>query len=156
MKQIKAKNYIKLIILIICTIILTFVLANIYNIQTKKVSSFFEYANKITPSEFDQYFLESSDTIIYLSDKYNLNYSKFEENFERKINDFNLKDNLVYIDKKDINKKFISKLKKQYNISIDLNKLPAILIATDNKIDSLIYINENTNAENFIDYEALK
>lgn len=147
------KNYIILILLILCTIIVTFVLSNIYKNKDKKVNPFYEYANKITIDEFDQYMLENSDVIIYISDKYSLQYEQFEKKFKSKIIESNLNEKIIFIDKKDINKKFISKLQKQYNISINLNKIPIILIIVDKELQKQIYVNADTNVENFIDYE---
>ena len=156
MKKIKVKNYIILAILIVCTVIVTLVLANIYRNKDKEVSPFYEYANKITTKEFDQYTLESSDIIIYISDKYNLNHIDFEKKFEDKITELNLKEKLIYIDKKDINKKFLSKLKNQYNVTLDLNKLPAALIIVDKELQKEVYIDKTTDVDNFIEYGAFQ
>ena len=72
MRQIPKKNYIILVILIVITVLLTFILFDIYRNKDKVTSDFYRYSNKITNEEFDEYILESSDLIIYISDKYDL------------------------------------------------------------------------------------
>ena len=49
------------------------------------MSNFYEYSNKIKPQEFDEYMTENSDFMIYISDKYDLTYEEFENNFKDKI-----------------------------------------------------------------------
>mgnify|MGYP003333191208 CR=1 FL=1 len=55
----------------------------------------------------------------------------------------------------EFNKKFISKLKKQYNISLDMNKLPAVLTIVDKELQRKVYIEEETDVETFIEYGVL-
>ena len=72
-------NYIYLTILIFCTVVLTFFLSFLYKRDEIKTSYSYEKLNKITATEFKEYMIEHPDTIIYIADKNNLNYNKFEK-----------------------------------------------------------------------------
>lgn len=150
------RNYIILIILLAVTVFLTFFFANIYNSKDNLVSGFYEYSNKITIEEFDEYMTENTDAIIYISDKYDLTHETFEENFEEKINELNLKSKIVFVDKNEINDKFISNLKINYGISIDLSKTPLVIVIVDKNVLQCVYINNYSNVDDFIDYEAFE
>lgn len=150
------RNYIILIILLAVTVFLTFFFANIYKSKDNLVSGFYEYSNKITIEEFDEYMTENTDAIIYISDKYDLTYETFEENFKEKINELNLKNKIVFVDKNEINDKFISNLKINYGISIDLSKTPLVIVIVDKNVLQCVYIDNYSNVDDFIDYEAFK
>ena len=156
MKEIPRKNYYILVVLILITLLLTLSFARIYKNRDKLVSNFYNYANKITSDEFDEYMLENSDLIIYIADKYDLTNESFENKFQKKLNDLNLKDKLVYIDKEELNKNFLNKLTKEYDIKLNANKLPVIIIMIDKKIIKSVYINSTTQVDTVIEYEAFE
>ena len=110
MKEIPKKNYYILAVLLGVTAILTLSLSSVYKNRDKLLSNFYNYSNKITSEEFDEFLLERSDLIIYISDKYDVTNEYFERRLEKKIDELNLKDNLVYIDKGELNKKFLKVL----------------------------------------------
>ena len=120
------------------------------------MSDFYEYSNKITPEEFDEFMIENSDVIIYISDKYDLTNETFEKEFENKIDELNLKHNLIYIDKKNIDKNFLNKLKKSYNINVNLEETPIVIAIVDNKVIKNISINNDSNVETLIEYEVFE
>lgn len=152
MKQIPKKNYYILAVLIVITILLTLSLASLYNNRDKMASKFYNYANKITSEEFDEYMLENQDLLIYISDKFDLSNEKFENSFEKKLDSLNLKDKLIYIDKDQLSKKFLNNLKDKYNIRIDKNKLPIIIVILDKKIIKSMQVFYNSDVEDIIDY----
>lgn len=156
MKKIPKKNYIILVILLISTVFLTLFLANIYSSKDRLVSSFYENTNKIKIEEFDGYIIENPDAIIYISDKYDLTNEKFEEKFHSKIDSLSLNDKIVYIDKKEIQEKFLSNLKNNYNTVIDLSKTPIVMVIVDKKVMKVNYITEDTNIDTFINYEVFE
>ncbi len=156
MKKIPSKNYIILIILLVVTILLTLGLSNMHNLQNKTISEFYKYSNKIKPDDFDIYTLENPDSIIYISDKYDLSYNEFEESLKAKIDELNLHDRLVYIDKNEIQEKFINKLHKKYGIDIKIENTPVVMIIIDNKNLKNIYIDSDTDVDTFIDYKVFK
>lgn len=156
MKNIHYKNYIILLVLIIMTVFLTFLLSNIYTSKNKLVSDFYEYSNKITVEEFDEYIIENSEVIIYISDKYDLTYKDFEKNFQKKLDNLALKNKLVFIDKSEIDKKFINKLSNDYKINLDIQRTPIIIVITDNVAIEQKYIDNKTEISTLINYEELK
>lgn len=156
MRKIPNKNYIILIVLLAVTVFVTLLLSNIYISKNKLTSSFYEYSNKIAVDDFEQYTIENPDAIIYISDKYDLTYETFEEKLKKKVDNLNLKDKLVFIDKNEINAKFINNLKKNYKINIDIQKTPIILVMTDKNIIKSIYVDKFSNVETFIDYSIFE
>lgn len=156
MRQIPKKNYYILVVLLVVTILLTLSLSYVYRNKEKLVSNFYEYSNKIKPQEFDEYMTENSDFIIYISDKYDLTYEEFENNFKDKIERLNLKNNLIYMDKNDINKEFLNKLKKEYNINIEIKDIPIVIVVIDNKVIKNVSVNTDSNVDTLIEYEVFE
>ena len=156
MKKIPQKNYYILVVLVLVTIILTLSLASIYREKDKLVSNFYTYANKINNSDFDEYIIENSDLIIYISDKYDLSNESFEASFIKKIDELNLKSKLVFIDKSGIDKKFLNKIQKNYKIKININNIPIIIVVVDRKVVKSVYVTPNSNVDTIIEYEVFE
>ena len=145
------KNYIILIILILCTILLTLLFSKIYLNRTKEYSKFYSESSKITDKEIEQMSLEEPDVIYYISDKYNLNNADFESKLKSKLEGKNLLNKLVYIDTK---KSLINKFKTIYKLKININDCPILVFVVDKKVIKTIYVNENHDIDNYIDYEV--
>lgn len=156
MREIPKKNYYILVVLLAVTVLLTLSLSNLYLNKEKLTSDFYNYANVITPEDFDEFMTENSEVIIYISDKYDLSHNTFEKKFEAKIDELNLKHNLIYIDKEDISSDFLNKLKKTYEINLDLEKLPVIVVAVDKKVVRNLSITANSDVDTLIDYEVFE
>ena len=156
MKEIDKKNYAVLFILLVVTVILTLSLASIYKNREKLTSEFYNYSNAITAKEFDEYALESPDLIIYLADKYDRSFNKFESDFQAKLEDMNLKNKLVYIDKANITKDLLKEFKNDYQINIYKKNLPIIIIMVDKKVIKTININSNSNVDSIIDFKVFE
>lgn len=147
------KKYIYLTILILSTIALTLLLSYIYKKETTIETSYsYENLNKITSSEFDEYILENPDTIIYIADKNDISNNKFEKKFIKKLEKLNLLDNIVYIDKTEITKKFKKNLSSEYSYNYNGKKLPIILITNDKQIVQVSLIDEYSDVNTVIDY----
>ena len=153
MRKIPFKNYIYLTILIVFTIIITLYISNLYNAKNGEVSKIYEYSNKIAVNELDEFLTENPDSIIYIGNKYDKNNSNFEEGLILKIEELNIKEKFVYIN---ANKKLLNKLEKDYQIKININKIPIILVFNSKSLISLNYINDNLSIENIIDEEVFK
>lgn len=156
MREIPKKNYYILVVLLAVTALLTLYLSNLYLNKEKLTSNFYNYANVITPEDFDEFILENSEVIIYISDKYDLSHNTFEKKFETKIDELNLKHNLIYIDKEDVTSEFLNKLKKSYNINLELEELPVIIVMVDKKVIRNISITTNSNVDTIIEYEVFE
>ena len=149
------KKYIVLITLLVLTVALTLGLSNLYKIYTKKTTPLYNYLNTINIDEFEDYITESGDTFIYIADKYDFSYTKFENDFKRKIESKNLKNKVVYLQLESIDKSFIKLLKEKYKIKISLEKAPILMVINDKKINDLIYIEDDMDSS-IIDYGLLK
>ena len=156
MKEIPKKNYCLLVVLLAVTVVLTLSLSSIYLNKEKLVSNFYEYSNKITVEEFDEYMIENSDTIIYISDKYDLTLGDFEKKLQNKLDEKNWKQNFVFLDKKDINDKFLNKLKNTYKINIDLEKTPIIIVVVDKRVIKNVKVTSSSDVNTLIDYEVFE
>ena len=95
--------------------------------------------------------MESPDVIYYISNKYNLENVEFESIFKSKLEEKNLLDKLVYID---IKKSIINKFKKIYKLDLDIDNYPIIVFVVDKKVVKAIYVNDDKDIDNFIDYEV--
>ncbi len=156
MREIPKKNYLILAVLLVVTILLTLMFSNIYKNKEKLVSAFYLESNNIAPNEFDEYLMENPDLIIYVSDKYDLSHEKFEEDFENKLKDLNIKNNLVYIDKNEIDKSFINKLKNEYDVNIDISKTPLIIVMVEKSVTKVVQVSNDSNVDSIINYEVFK
>lgn len=156
MKEISKKNYILLALLVLITIVITLLCAKLYNKNNNVVSKFYEYSNKITIDDFEVYIIENRDAILYISDKNDLSNETFEEKLASKIDTLNLKDKIIFINKNEINSKFIKMLEKKYKTSIELDKYPIIISFIDNEIKNVSYINENSDVDLIIDYDEFE
>ncbi len=152
MRVIPKKNYFILIILVAATIFLTLFLSKIYINKNRKVSDFYSYSNKITVEGFKEYINENQEAIIYISDKYDLKHESFESKFKSNIDNLNLKNKVIFIEQSDIDYDYKNKLKEDYNIDLDLSRYPILIVIIDNKLVSMDYIDDNSNADTIIDY----
>ena len=147
----KNKNYVILTILLITTVSLTMLFSKIYLNRTKEISNFYTNSNQIRNKEIEQFSMESPDVIYYISNKYNLENVEFESIFKSKLEEKNLLDKLVYID---IKKSIINKFKKIYKLDLDIDNYPIIVFVVDKKVVKAIYVNDDKDIDNFIDYEV--
>ncbi len=147
MKKVPFKNYVYLVIIIAFTVFITISVANLYKNSKRVESEFYKYSNTISNKEFDVYVTEYPDSIIYIYDKYSYKYEDFEEELKNKIEELYLKNNLVYIDKRELNKKFISNMKDNYSLELKYNGKPIIIIISDKEVVSVIEINEESTTD---------
>ena len=146
------KNHIYLAVLLIATVGLTFLLSSIYNKEVNSVSYSYENLNKITSVEFEEYMMENTETIIYISDKNDLRNNKFEKKFINKLENLNLLEKTIYIEKDELNNNFKELLKTNYNYKIDEKQLPIIIVIDSGEVVQNVIIDKNSNIDMVIDY----
>ena len=73
------KNYIILIVLVVSTVFVTLFISDVYLQKSKKESICYQYLNRIMLTELDEYIIENPNSIIYISDKYDLSNEHFEK-----------------------------------------------------------------------------
>ena len=150
------KNYIYLTILLIATVIVTILLANLYTKETTKTSYSYNNLNKITSNEFEEYMMEHTDAIIYIADKESLSNNKLEKKFIKKLEKLNLLENTIYIDKNEITTEFQKLLKDDYSYEYNEKSLPTIIVVSDAEIIQVSKIEKDVNIDTLIDYEVFR
>ena len=153
MRKVPIKNYVYFFLIIAITVIIVLYLSNMYLNKNKETSTFYNYANEITVKDLDVYITENPDTIVYLADKYNLEYYNFENHLKNVIEQKNIKENLIFIN---ASTKVINKLNKDDIIKISIENLPAIITFVDGKIKDYIYVSNDLNIEDIINYEVFE
>ena len=139
MKKIPVKNYFILFGMIIIVVIVTFSLAKFYNNMLKPTSDLYKYAKHISSKELLDYLQENSSTIIYISDKYNTAIEDQERKIKDTIVEFNLYNNLIYLDKNELTKEFYKDFNKKYNTHISEYNLPTIIVLDDSVVKNAYY-----------------
>lgn len=142
MRQIPFKNYIIMSIILITIVITTIFLANIYNNRFKKTSIMYNYLSEIKKKDMDTYIIEKPNTIVYVSDKYDISNEKIEEKIKNDIIKYNAKEYFVYLNLNDNNIDFIDNLNKKYQGHIN-KQIPAIIIFEEGKVINTYYDLEN-------------
>jgi len=150
------KNYIYLLILLVSTICITLFLSNIYKEKIVKTSYLYEKISHITSTEFNEYMTEHSDVIIYVGNKTDIVDNKFEKSLLKKLEKLNLLENIIYIDKEDVNSELQKLLEKQYLYKYDEETLPYIIVVNDGKTVQKAQVNESSIADTIINYEVFK
>jgi hypothetical protein len=146
------KNYIYLAVLLVVTVGLTFLLSLIYNKEVNSVSYSYEKLNKITSDEFEEYMMENTEMIVYISNKSDSNNNRFEKKFIKKLENLNLLENTIYIEKTEINNEFKKLLKNNYDYKLDEKKLPVIIVIDNGEVVQSVVVDKNSNVDLIVDY----
>ena len=149
------KKYILLFILIMSTVFMTLLLADLYKKNYLNESYIDKELNKITFNEFNEYMMENSDVIIYISDKNNSNNISFEKQLVKKLKKTNLLKNTIYIEKMDVKDNVINALNELYGYKYEEENIPIIIVINNGEKIQTIKINNNTNI-NEINFEVFK
>lgn len=152
MKNIPRKNYIYVLVLVICTVILTLVICNIYTNKKKDESEFYKGVNSITSDEFKDFVTEKSDLIIYIYDKNSDKYELVEKRLLNLLSEKNLNDRFAYLDKSYLTDDFIDYLNKNYSIDLVYDDKPIILVILENNVLNVISLEEDTDINNVVDF----
>lgn len=150
------KNYIYLLILLLATALITLLLAGIYKKEVIHNCYAYENMNKIIPDEFEVYMQENPDTIIYIGNKNNLENNKFEKKLVEKLENLNILENIIYIEKEEIDVSLKNILKENYNFNYNENKIPVLIVIIDNKIIQTSIVDENSIVDTIINYEVFE
>lgn len=134
MRIVPKKNYFILLLLSLVVIVLTLFLRSFYNNNLRPTSDIYNYAKIIKSDQLDLYLDENPSTIIYISDKYNLDNADLEEELKQKIISLNLYDNFVYLDKSELSDKIVLHFNDEYQTDFSLDKMPALIIINDKKV----------------------
>ena len=148
------KNYLIYVVLIIITVILTLLFSKSYLKENGQKSILYDYVSEIKTDDFEQFMTENPDIIIYISDIENDNNIAFEKKFKKKIESLNIKDSIVFINRKNIGSEFLNFLKINYGLNLNVNE-SSLIIINDNVIVDCIYINNDFNLDT-IDFSEFR
>ena len=150
MRKIPLKNYIIYMVVVIVTVAISFYIVALFNQNKeyyennsilKDILSEIIIKKDLTINEnFDNYLLEKSDLIVYISSGKNKNIKSFENEFKKYVIEHKLEDDIVYINLDNTNKDFVTDFLhifssneelKNYQINI---KQPIFIVFKDGKI----------------------
>lgn len=152
----KKYNYIIYVVLLIVTVIVTLLLADLYNKGEKEISYSYETLNKISAEEFNEYMVEHDDVIIYIGSMYSTSTNKVEKNIISEIEKQNLLEKVIFIEKEEITDELEKTLNKEYEYEYNEDKLPTIIVVINGEVDKIVKITKNMQYKTAIDYEAFK
>lgn len=150
------KNYIILVILLLSTVVITLFLASLYNNKSEDVSFAYETLNKIKSDEFEEYLVENPDVIFYIGNKDDSSKNKFEKKFVKKLQNLNLFDLVVYIEKQDITSNLKQILNENYKYNYNDENLPIIIVISDGGFSQVIEVINELNVDSAINYEVFR
>jgi len=157
MRKVPLRNYLILAVIIIVTIVLSWLLADYYKKVNFNNSILYENISQLTEEELTDYIIEKPVIFMYISNKNNLNNNDFEQALLKKIKENNIKDDFVFVDVNSTTENFIKFFKDNYNIDLDINRSPIILLISDGKIIKVNYIDiYNYDMDSILGYEGLK
>lgn len=141
MRKIPVKNYVVAVIIMIITILATFIAASIY-LDSVDVNNK-EYLNSLSEikmDEVDNYIIEAHDIIIYVTDSKSTN-KLVDREFEKIINRYNLNQDVVYLNLNELDESIYNAFALKYNINGTLNS-NSLLIFKDGMLAKIINLNE--------------
>lgn len=150
-KNIKLSNYIKLFILFVIIVAVTFILRNLYisreenNLTTPIIRSV--VTNEITANDFYSYISENETGLIYIGLPSNKECRKLEKDIKSYVNQ-NLKDKLIYLNLISIDevKTFFNRLNSDYSYREVINVYPSFIYFKDGKIKDALIDNVSLDA----------
>lgn len=103
MRDVPAKNYVILVVLILGVIAACFVFNNMYknSVNTTYSSSVKEVVNQITYDDLENYLQENPDVVIYIYDDTKKNGKETDRDFKKIIVDNDIQHYVAYINKDD-------------------------------------------------------
>lgn len=139
-KKIPTKNYICLTLIIICTIAITYYLY-LWLVAYKELdtqSILEQHLQVINYNDINNYVIENNDSFLYITNK-NKDYSKFENDLYNLIKEYNLFQDVLYLD--------ISDNIKNGNFTINnftFKQYPIFVLYDDGNITSIYDIKANS------------
>lgn len=138
-KKVTKKNYIIVCAIFIASIFLVATLAHWYkgykqyNLDIPEIDG---YINEISEKELNNYLVENTESILYLSRADDSRSREFEKDLKKFIKKYNLRDNMTYINLSKVENlsKFIKTFNKKYATDKELKGYPSIIIIKNGKI----------------------
>ena len=142
MRKVPVKNYVIAAIIMIVTILLTFICANIYRDSVDlKNKNYLNSLSVINKDEIDNYVVEAHDIMIYMTDR-ELTNKKIDRDFESIITKNDKKEYVVFLNLSGLDESFYTEFSKKYNVDRGLLKSNTLVIFRDAKLSKVINFNE--------------
>ena len=153
MREIPAKNYVLLVLLFAVTIVVVLFARNIYNSRSEKqyVSVMNDFITEIKVDDLNDYTLENSPVVIYISDKTNVSLEETEKKYKELLTDYNLQNYFVYLDVSTNTVDVVTVFEEKYNVKLDSENLPNLVVIVDGKIIDL-YTSDSFNRAEIITF----
>lgn len=161
---IPTKNYLIFAVIAILSFSFVYNLAEWYkttkdDLENKSVMT--DAISEILSEEIDNYIIDNSSVVIYMSSSKDITIKDFEKAFKDIIIEKEISDQIIYLDtNKVLDDDFYSKLEKKYfsaelkSNNINLNHMPNIIVFKDRKIISVLLNDEAkinlSKVENFL------
>lgn len=139
-REVPKKNYLYLFLILLGSFLFLIYLYKWYETynETKLNTSIMNnYLTVINYNELDNYIIENKDAVIYVSILGNEDITKFEKKFKNIISEYNLKNDILYLD---ISNENINSATKRLSIE---EEFPYLVVYTNGVITDTYSINEN-------------
>ena len=139
-REVPKKNYLYLFLILLGSFLFLIYLYKWYETynETKLNTSIMNnYLTVINYNELDNYIIENKDAVIYVSILGNEDITKFEKKFKNIISEYNLKNDILYLD---ISNENINSATRKLNIE---EEFPYLVVYTNGVITDTYSINEN-------------
>lgn len=139
-REVPKKNYLYLFLILLGSFLFLIYLYKwyeTYNETKLNTSIMSNYLTVINYNELDNYIMENKDAVIYVSILGNEDITKFEKKFKNIISEYNLKNDILYLD---ISNENINSATKRLNIE---EEFPYLVVYTNGVITDTYSINEN-------------
>lgn len=143
-KNISLKNYFILTFILFLSILISvyfYMWYDVYKMNKLSIPIMDKYFSVINYNELENYLVENKDTIVYVSVLENNTIRIFERKFLDSINDYSLRNSILYMDLTHElkNDSIVNHLNKKYN----LYNVPSIIIFEDGNVEDIYDISSN-------------
>ena len=142
-RKIPLKNYFILLAISLGTIFLIFYLASWFNTSKeyyKNNSILSEFLPELKSEELSSYLIDNPEIVIYYASAKDENIKDFEKDFKKLIENYEIKDDLVYIDaSKEENVNFVSFLNQFSDKKRDIIAIPNLIYFKEGKVSKILY-----------------
>lgn len=139
-REVPKKNYLYLLLILLGSFLFLIYLYKwyeTYNDTKLNTSIMSDYLTVINYNELDNYIMENKDAVIYVSILGNEDITKFEKKFKNIISEYNLKNDILYLD---ISNENINSATKRLSIE---EEFPYLVVYTNGVITDTYSINKN-------------
>lgn len=153
MRKIPTKNYFILLILFVATAGIVFFACDIYESRTKKqyTSIMNSFITEIKLDDLNDYTLENSPVVIYISDKTNANLETDEKKYKEFLTEYNIQNYFVYLDVSGENIDVIKEFEERYDVDLNEECLPNLVVITESK-NTELYSSNTFDKVNIVEF----